>query len=755
MNDNNSNPSRSNTEGISSGDSTIRNSTTSRSNLQRNTIVNVENIPRQLKERPQWICWKYAERKNKKGGVKLTKPPINPKTGRLAKTNDLTTCSDFQTAVNYAQTNPNKVSGIGFVFAKGDELWGIDIDHCSKNDELSPAAQEILEYFHPTFCEKSPGGDGLHFFGLGQLPSDRKSKVSIATEQFPEQSIEWYDHTSPRYLTVTGDKLADWVGSDVLDCNGALNWLYYEYFNRLPTKELKKPTPKSDELPSPTPTQSNLSDDDIITICQKARNASKFEGLWSGGGDGDASRGDLALCGILAFYTHSDWGGGDSQLDSLFRRSGRMRPKWDTKHHSDGRTYGQGTIAKATNGLSATYVKKPEPFNDDVLNLKLNQYDKPVDCLHNIVQILLHYPKWRGVIAYDEFALRIVKRKLPPLPNPTLGSWQDVDNHKTAVWIDNHFGFEPSENATQRAIMMVAEYQQYHPIREYLASLKWDGKYRARNWIERYMGAVETPANRIFQLCFLISAIARVMKPGCKVDTVLILEGLQGILKSTALKVLFGDEWFTDSAFELGSKDGFLAMRGKWCIEMAELDKLKKAEASKAKAFFSQRRDEYRPPYGRNMMDVPRQCVFAGTVNEGSYLVDPTGGRRYMPVKVTKINLEALQVDRDQIWAEAFHLYQLGEKWWFDATLDYIQAAQDERYDADPWEDTIRLFLDEGIDGPLNKVHTSDLQNCIGIELERFGKLEHNRIKGIMEHLGWKYGRQTIDGKQLNGYARK
>lgn len=754
MNDDNSNPSH-NTEGISSGNST-RNSTTSRSNLQRDTIVNVEYIPRQLAERPQWVCWRYEKRKNKKGEVKLTKPPINAKTGRLAKTNNPKTLNDLKTAVAYHYKHPNKSSGIGFAFQKDDGLYGLDIDHCVKDDKLSPEADEIIEHFPNSYWEISPSGTGLRLFGLGQLPSDRNSKVSITTEQFPEQSLEWYDYTSPRYLTVTGNKLA-WADNDILPQGDALNWLYQKYFTKP-----EQPKQSASE-------QSALSDDDIIAICQKARNASKFNELWSGGGDSDASRGDLALCGILAFYTHSDWGSGDSQLDSLFRRSGRMRPKWDEKHHSDGRTYGQGTIDRATSGLSVTYVK-PEPatstrsntaiavaklINDDVLNLKLNQHGNPVDCLHNIVQILLHYPKWQGVIAYDEFALRIIKRKLPPLPNPTLGSWQDVDNHKTAIWIDNHFGFEPSENAIQRAVMVVAEYQQYHPIREYLASLKWDGKYRVRNWIEQYMGAVETPANRVFQLCFLIGAIARIMKPGCKVDTVLILEGLQGILKSTALKVLFGDEWFTDSAFELGSKDGFLTMRGKWCIEMAELDKLKKAEASKAKAFFSQRRDEYRPPYGRNVMDVPRQCVFAGTVNEDSYLVDPTGGRRYMPVKVTKINLKALQVDRDQIWAEAFHLYQSGEKWWFDSNLDYIQTAQDERYDADPWEDAIRLFLDEGIDGPLYKVHTNDLQNCIGIELERFGKLEHNRIKGIMEHLGWKSGRQTIDGRQLRGYARQ
>jgi putative DNA primase/helicase len=331
-----------------------------RPNFQRNTIVSVETIPRQLTEHPQWVCWKYATRKDKKGVIKFTKPPINPKTGRLAKSNDPATHSDFQTAINYAQTS-NKVSGIGFVFTEGDKLWGIDIDHCVKKTPdglvFSPHAQDVLAHFKWSYCEISPSGEGLRIFCFGQLPPERKSKVAIDSEQWPEQAIEWYDYTSPRYLTVTGNIIPS-VSKDVLSQPDALEWLHQKYFTK-PKRQPKQPTPIKPSVQTPPPVQTNsLSDDDVITICQKARNSSKFNGLWSGGGDSDASRGDLSLCGILAFYTHSEMGGSDSQLDSIFRRSGRMRPKWDEKHHNDGRTYGQGTIDMATSRLTATYVKK-------------------------------------------------------------------------------------------------------------------------------------------------------------------------------------------------------------------------------------------------------------------------------------------------------------------------------------------------------------------------------------------------------------
>jgi predicted P-loop ATPase len=320
---------------------------------------------------------------------------------------------------------------------------------------------------------------------------------------------------------------------------------------------------------------------------------------------------------------------------------------------------------KRVNGKHHKQVVETKGIKIPELNLKRNHLNRVENNTHNIYEILLKHPEWKGVLGFDEFSLRVSKRKAPPFIYGKTGIWQDTDNTGTRMWIYNHFGFEPSVSIVQEVVEYTAQEQVFHPVRDYLQLLKWDGNPRVMRWAEKYLGAEETPANRTFQKCFLIGAIARVMQPGCKMDTVLILEGKQGHGKSTALQVLFSDEWFTDAAFELGSKDGFIIMRGKWCIELAELDKFKKAEASKAKAFFSQRKDEYRMPYAHNSITPPRQCVFAGTVNPSDYLNDATGGRRFMPIEVSKINLDALAHYRDQLWAEAYYLYQAGENWWY------------------------------------------------------------------------------------------
>jgi predicted P-loop ATPase len=156
---------------------------------------------------------------------------------------------------------------------------------------------------------------------------------------------------------------------------------------------------------------------------------------------------------------------------------------------------------------------------------------------------------------------------------------------------------------------------------------------RLDSWALTYLGADDTPLNRAFGALWAISAIARIMQPGAKADHMLILEGPQGARKSTALKVLAGADWFTDELAEIGSKDAAQQMRGVWIIEIAELDAIGRAEVSRIKAFLSRTVDRYRPPYGRYVIDVPRQCVFAGSVNPDTYLRDETGNRRFWPVR--------------------------------------------------------------------------------------------------------------------------
>ena len=195
----------------------------------------------------------------------------------------------------------------------------------------------------------------------------------------------------------------------------------------------------------------------------------------------------------------------------------------------------------------------------------------------------------------------------------------------------------------------------------------------------------------------MISAVARIVSPGSKVDAALtVLEGKQGLLKSTAIKALF-DPWFTDEIADLGSKDSAMQCAGVWCVEIAELDAMNKAEVSKVKAFLSRTTDRYRPPYGRRVVERPRSCIFFGSTNARDYLKDATGARRFHPLAVgveSKIDVEGLRSDRDLLWAEAVEGYNKGDAWWFSdpsnrRTAIEASAQQEERYQLDPWEQPI------------------------------------------------------------------
>ena len=196
---------------------------------------------------------------------------------------------------------------------------------------------------------------------------------------------------------------------------------------------------------------------------------------------------------------------------------------------------------------------------------------------------------------------------------------------------------------------------------------------------------------------FLVSAVARIMDPGCKVDHVPILERQQGIGKSTSLLILTGEAWFSDSLPDVGTKDAMDHLRGKWIVEIAELDAMSRAEDTALKAFITRQVDKFRPAYGRREIEWPRQSVFVGTTNRSVYLKDETGGRRYWPVRCTSINLAALERDRDQIWAEAVHLYRQGHRWHI-TDPDLIRQAEAEqraRYDVDVWHDKIEAYVAE------------------------------------------------------------
>jgi predicted P-loop ATPase len=291
--------------------------------------------------------------------------------------------------------------------------------------------------------------------------------------------------------------------------------------------------------------------------------------------------------------------------------------------------------------------------------------------LANVMLALRQDDRINTVFAYDEMLRAPILCKPGPWDHPKPGSpafvsrpVSDVDVTGLQEWLQLNGLEQINKDVSHQAVDLRAGERSFHPVRDYLDALAWDGVGRLLSWVHIYLGAESTDYHAGIGAMFLIAMVARIYDPGCKADYMLTLEGTQGARKSSACAIL-GGEWFSDSLPDIRSgKDVAQHLNGKWLIEVAELSALDKAEASALKAFITRPVERYRPSYGRKEVIEKRQCVFIGTTNKTAYLRDETGGRRFWPVKVGTIDTSALARDRDQLFAEAVTLYRSGKPWW-------------------------------------------------------------------------------------------
>lgn len=323
--------------------------------------------------------------------------------------------------------------------------------------------------------------------------------------------------------------------------------------------------------------------------------------------------------------------------------------------------------------------------------------------------------------------------------------------------VPNRIGADPSRDDVRDGIRHIAERSSFHPVREYLEDLPgWDRATRMESAID-HLGIAESsrdPLQAVLFRKFLIAGVARTFEPGCKVDTMLILHGPQGVQKSSLFRALCSaPSWFTDQNFAVGDKDAVLTINRFWIVEWSELDNLRRASRrEELKGFVSRSVDSVRPPYGRCVVDMKRSCIFCGTTNEEMFLDDATGHRRFWIISdVENVDVHWFEKNRDLLWAEALAAYRAEEKWWLDQSQEErLKRLQCRHEVPSQWGDIIEDYLTKprvvpnGIGGsatlppPQNVTITQVLEKAIGKAKDRQNKADQREVAEVLKSLGWR-----------------
>ncbi len=376
----------------------------------------------------------------------------------------------------------------------------------------------------------------------------------------------------------------------------------------------------------------------------------------------------------------------------------------------------------------------------------------PIGNVHNALIGLREDGNLSDILTYDQMARTILLTKPTPditgeteqsdLPRPI----RDTDITNIQEYLQIAGLTRLAKEIAHQAVEKRAEERGVHPVKDYLVNLRWDGELRLKGWLNAYMGVEHGEyASRIGPM-FLTAMVARIFEPGCQADYMLVLEGGQGIGKSTACAILAGD-WFSNNLPDIAKSDMIrvsMHLRGKWLIEIAELSSFSNVEITKLKEFITTSEERYTPKYARSEAYEPRQCLFIGTTNKSVYLRDETGGRRFWPVKCGTIDLEALKRDRDQLFAEAVRFYQAGVPRFPDKKFEdeFIKPQQEARFESDAWETAISHYLIGQ-----QKVMLIDVaQQALDFPKSKLSTTDQRRIAAILERMGWERAQRESGG---------
>lgn len=386
-------------------------------------------------------------------------------------------------------------------------------------------------------------------------------------------------------------------------------------------------------------------------------------------------------------------------------------------------------LAKGLSYVRDIFIKEEDDdlWRSELVMKHKSNGDSEVACrATNLILILNNAKEFKGRIALNTFSGQIAVDAKDVIESTAIKLKAEIER--------SYIQEKVSTNEVIEAMHVVAENNEFHPVRDYLNSLKWDGVKRICEE-DGLLLALGCPNDDYFKQAlryFFISAVKRIFHPACKVDMMLILESAQGLRKSTFFKILFG-EWYAEVTSSLNDKDFFMGLRGVWGADFGELDQFSKADSTRIKQILTMVDDHYRPAYARLAQKFPRQCVFIGGTNRDDWQKDETGGRRFLPIRITEvIETDWVEKNRDQLWAEAVHLMNTVDKWWDVSNATEHQAA---RYVGDSWDEIIANYLFAKSETSTNDI----LTNCLKIEIGKHSKADATRIGQIMaaQHKNW------------------
>lgn len=370
------------------------------------------------------------------------------------------------------------------------------------------------------------------------------------------------------------------------------------------------------------------------------------------------------------------------------------------------------------------------------VSLTLTPRREVIPNLSNHIAVLTQHPRFAGRFWYDQFHQDVRTTWDGEQPRP----WVDSDRLRLAAVLQGEHGLVKfTDDLVEKAVLAIAQENVRDELVEWLQSLRWDGVQRLDGWLPRVIGAPDDDYHQAVGRNFLLSMVARALRPGCKADCMPVFEGAQGSNKSTMLSVI-GGPYFAELTESLDTKDFFIVLQSKWLIEVAELDAFRRSDVTRIKQLLTSQKDRCRLPYTRRAVDMPRRVIFAGSTNETAYLRDATGARRFWPVTATSIDLAWLREYRSQLFAEAVARFNAGATWW-EVPTDAARHQAGQRRESDVWESRITDYC-----LCRHQVEVSSVLEALGVEIGRQDKAAQMRAASALRLLGYRRVQRRIGG---------